>query len=188
MSRTHPVWTGETWIDVPAAESDGEAVMVPNVNAVVYDGPAREHVLLQRRDKPGELVRGRLELPGGRWRAGELPDAAIVREVAEETGVRITAVAAAGEVERHAPHVATAIVRPVAVVAGVEGCYPSLHVVLECYGEGKPRPLPGETADPRWWPVAAVVELLNSDRDAFVWQAATALRASLSLLSRPLPH
>ena len=48
----------------------------------------RRRILLQRRDKPGEVVRGRWEVPGGRWRAGERPDVAVAREVEEETGVR----------------------------------------------------------------------------------------------------
>ncbi len=179
MSLRHAVWTGAEWIEVPVPESGGEAVVVPNINAVVYDGPQRRRVLLQRRDKAGEVVRGRLELPGGRWRAGEPPDAAVVREVAEETGVRLTAVAAAVEHHQHEPHIATATLRPLAVVVGTDGAFPSLHVVVECYGEGTPRPLPGETADPRWWPVSQVIDLLDTEPAAFVWQAVAALRAVL---------
>ena len=177
--QSYRVWTGAAWIDVPVPVSGDEAVMVPNVNAVVYDSPDRRQVLLQRRDKEGEVVRGRLELPGGRWRAGEAPDAAVVREVLEETGVRITAVAAGVERTEHADHIATATVRPLGVVSGLGGAFPSLHVLFECYGEGTPRPLPGETSDPKWWPVEEVRALLDAEPDQFVWQAVAALRAAL---------
>jgi hypothetical protein len=52
---------------------------------------------------------------------------------------------------------------------GVRGAYPSLHVVLECQGDGEPRPLPGETAEPAWWDVAEVRRLMADDPEAFVW-------------------
>lgn len=177
MTSTYPVWSGSTWIDLPVPESGGESVVVPNVNALVYDSSARRRVLLQRRDKADEVVRGRLELPGGRWRAGRPPDVEVVREVAEETGVIVTAVAAAVERIDHQPHVATVLARPLAVVAGVDGAYPSLHVLFECYGEGEPRPVPGEVADPRWWEVADVRRLLTADPEAFVWHTVAMLRA-----------
>ena len=71
MSSEHRVWTGDRWIDLPVPESGGEPVVVPNVAALVLGEPDLSTVLLQRRDKPGEVVRGRWEVPGGRWRAGE---------------------------------------------------------------------------------------------------------------------
>jgi 8-oxo-dGTP diphosphatase len=45
-------------------------------------------VLLQRR-APGRVWAGRLNGPGGKVDPGETPEAAVVREVAEETGVRL---------------------------------------------------------------------------------------------------
>ncbi len=179
MSVGYPVWTGREWIELPVPVSGGEAVVVANVNAIVYDGLERRRVLLQRRDRPGEAVRGRLEVPGGRWRAGERPDVAIAREVEEETGIRLTAVAAASQFDLHEPHVATATARPAVVVVGIEGAYPSLHVVFECYGEGTPRPVPDEVADPRWWRVEDVRRLLADHPAEFVWHAAAILRAAL---------
>ncbi len=179
MSADYPVWTGREWIELPVPVSGGEAVVVANVNAVVYDGLERRRVLLQRRDRPGEAVRGRLEVPGGRWRAGERPDTAIAREVEEETGIRLTAVAAAARFDLHEPHVATATARPAVVVVGTDGAYPSLHVVFECYGEGMPRPVPNEVAEPQWWDVDEVRRLLAEDPGQFVWHTASILRAVL---------
>ncbi len=179
MSKPYPVWSGETWIELPVPESGGEQVVVPNVNAIVYDGLERRRILMQRRDKPGEVVRGRWEVPGGRWRAGEPPDVAVAREVEEETGIVVTAVAAAVETLHHEPNVATVAARPVAVVSGLDGAYPSLHVVFECYGEGTPRPLPGETADPLWWDVDEVRAHIALSPEAFVWHTVGILRAVL---------
>ncbi len=176
---SYRVWMGEQWGEVPVPSMDGEAVVVPNVAAVVYPDPARERLLLQRRDKPGEPVRGRLEVPGGRWRPGEAPDVAVAREVEEETGLEVTAVAAAVERHRGTVHRAYGVARPVAVVTGLEGAYPSLHVVFECYARGTPRPVAGETRDPRWWPVGEVQELLGSDPEAFVGQTRAMLLAVL---------
>lgn len=178
MSQTYPVWDGTTWRDLPVAESGGEAVVVPNIAALVYRGGEQDELLLQRRDKPGEAVRGRLELPGGRWRAGEPPDAALMREVEEETGVQLTAVGGALLRPRLDEHIAFSIARPLAVVNGLEGAYPAMHVLFECQGEGAPRPQPGETADPRWWPIDEVAEHLAASADDFVWHTRAMLHAA----------
>ncbi len=61
----------------------------------------REAMLLQRRDKVGEPVRGKLELPGGRWRAGEPPEVAVAREVKEETGLDISELLSETGTSRH---------------------------------------------------------------------------------------
>jgi 8-oxo-dGTP pyrophosphatase MutT (NUDIX family) len=171
------VWTGSEWIEVPVPVSGGESVVVPNIAGIVFRGSRREEVLLQRRDKPGEVVRGRLELPGGRWRAGELPDVALAREVEEETGIRLHAVSGAIEHVSFEPHVAFGIARPVAVVSGAEGAYPALHVLFECRGEGEPRPQPGETREPRWWPVDEALGHLDQEPDDFVWHTRAMLAA-----------
>ncbi|MDJ0959492.1 MAG: NUDIX domain-containing protein [Acidimicrobiia bacterium] len=178
MSATYPVWDGRDWVDLPVAESGGEAVVVPNVAALVYRGNEQREILLQRRDKPREAVRGRLELPGGRWRAGESPDAALVREVEEESGVRLTSVGGAFTRPRLAEHVAFSIARPLAVVNGLEGAYPALHVLFECQGEGEPRAQPGETTDPRWWSLADAEAHLAAAPDDFVWHTRAMLHAA----------
>ena len=173
---TYSVWVDQEWRDVNIPEMDGEALVVPNVAAIVVTED-RASLLLQRRDKPGEPVRGKLEIPGGRWGAGEAPEQAVAREVWEEAGIRIVVpVADTGRVEID-KHRSCGFVRPVAVVNGLEGVYPSLHVVFECVGAGDPVAQAGETADPRWWPIAEVRALLSEDADQFVDQT----RAMLSV-------
>ena len=173
---TYRVWVDDDWVDVTVPEMGGEALVVPNVAAIVLN-EARDAMLLQRRDKPGEPVRGRLELPGGRWGAGESPDLAVAREVAEETGVEVLALMRPVEQLEAGAHRSCAMARPVAVVNGLDGSYPSLHVVFECVGRGEPRPQPGETADPRWWPIDEVRDLLEGHPDEVIDQTRAMLTA-----------
>jgi 8-oxo-dGTP diphosphatase len=69
------------------------------VGALVYD---EQHRLLvvQRANEPG---RGLWSLPGGRVEPGEDDPAAVVREVAEETGLEVVVGDLVGEVERDGP-------------------------------------------------------------------------------------
>ena len=68
--------------------------VVPCVGAVVHDATGR--LLLVRRGR--EPHRGRWSLPGGRIEADESPEAAVVREVREETGLTVRAGAPVGRV------------------------------------------------------------------------------------------
>jgi 8-oxo-dGTP pyrophosphatase MutT (NUDIX family) len=176
---TYPVWVSGGWVDVPVPEMGGEGLVVPNVAAIVLVGDGGS-MLLQRRDKPAEPVRGRLEIPGGRWGAGEAPEAAVAREVFEETGIKLVAPVAGVQHLALGENRSYAIAHPVAVVNGLDGAYPSLHVLFECVGEGDPRPQPGETADPRWWPISEVKALLRERPEEFVDQTRTMLTAYFS--------
>ncbi|MDX2344203.1 MAG: NUDIX hydrolase [Acidimicrobiia bacterium] len=166
---TYPVWVEGEWVDVPVPSMAGEALVVPNVAAIVLSQD-RAQMLLQRRDKVGEPVRGRLEIPGGRWGAGEAPEDAVAREVREEAGIELVEPVAGVSRLELGEHKSCGAVHPVAVVNGLDGTYPSLHVVFECIGAGEPRPQPGETADPRWWPLDEVRAMLRNDPDGFVDQ------------------
>ena len=56
------------------------------VAAALADGDGR--VLLQRR-APGRAMAGLWEFPGGKVEPGERPEAALVRELAEELGIEV---------------------------------------------------------------------------------------------------
>ncbi len=173
---TYPVWVDGGWLDVKVPEMGGEPLVVPNVAAIVLNED-RTAMILQRRDKPGEPVRGKLEIPGGRWVAGESPDDAVAREVAEETGLTLLALPAGIRRVDLGEKRACAVAHPVAVINGLEGTYPSLHVLFECVGRGEPRPQSGETADPQWWPLAEVEKLLAQSPASFVDQTRAMLSA-----------
>jgi 8-oxo-dGTP diphosphatase len=78
--------------------------------AIVRDG----RVLAARRTAPASAA-GRWEFPGGKVESGETPEAALVREVAEELGCRVEVVGwLPGEVPIGSTHVlAVAVVRVV---------------------------------------------------------------------------
>ncbi|MGH3935189.1 MAG: NUDIX hydrolase [Pseudonocardiaceae bacterium] len=69
------------------------------VGAVVLDGAGRV-LLVRRTNEPGQ---GRWSVPGGRVEAGETDHYAVIREVAEETGLQVTVVHRVGQVQRRAP-------------------------------------------------------------------------------------
>lgn len=66
------------------------------VGAVVHDDSGR--LLLVRRANPP--AQGLWSIPGGRVEPGETDEAAVVREVAEETGLQVAAERLVGSVER----------------------------------------------------------------------------------------
>jgi 8-oxo-dGTP diphosphatase len=66
---------------------------------VVFDS-AKKLLLIRRANEPG---RGRWSVPGGRVQAGETDHDAVVREVAEETGLAVQVTRLAGAVQRCAP-------------------------------------------------------------------------------------
>lgn len=80
---------------------------IPCVGALVRDGAGRL-LLVRRRHAPGA---GLWSVPGGRVEAGEDDAAAVVREVAEETGLRVVPGALVGEVRRDAPDGAVFVIR-----------------------------------------------------------------------------
>ena len=61
---------------------------------------AKKLLLIRRANEPG---RGRWSVPGGRVQAGETDHDAVVREVAEETGLAVQVTRLAGAVQRCAP-------------------------------------------------------------------------------------
>ncbi|MGY1623453.1 NUDIX hydrolase [Geodermatophilus sp. SYSU D00965] len=77
-----------------SSPNDPAPTVVACVGAVVHD--ARGRLLLIRRGH--EPSRGLWSVPGGRVEPGETPEAAVEREVLEETGLRVRAGAPVGRV------------------------------------------------------------------------------------------
>jgi 8-oxo-dGTP diphosphatase len=69
------------------------------VGAVIFDEAGRL-LLVRRAREPGQ---GRWSVPGGRVESGETDTQAVIREVAEETGLMVEIVRLLGNVQRHAP-------------------------------------------------------------------------------------
>ena len=186
MTGRYEMWNGSSPEVVGVPVSGGENVMVPVVRGIVraVDTPGR--IVLQRRDEPGEIVRGLLEIPGGRWHAGESPADALRREVAEETGLDVVAVRGVSlDVLDH--HRSMATTQPLAVVSGVDGAFPAAHMILIVDATGEPRPEPGETAEVRWWDVTDVLTAMREDRERFIPSSYAALEAYFAWVDRSAP-
>jgi 8-oxo-dGTP diphosphatase len=80
---------------------------VPCVGALVHDDAGRL-LLVRRRNEPGA---GLWSVPGGRVERDEDDAAAVVREVAEETGLVVDVGDMVGEVLRHGPGGVTYAIR-----------------------------------------------------------------------------
>src|SRR3954464_9521483 len=78
----------------PSDSAQQPANRVPCAGAVVRDGAGRI-LLVRRANEPG---RGLWSLPGGRVEPGEAEEAAVVREVLEETGLVVRVEALVGRV------------------------------------------------------------------------------------------
>ena len=66
--------------------SQAELILLTVVAAALTDAQGR--VLVQQR-APGRAMAGLWEFPGGKLEAGETPEAALVRELAEELGIEV---------------------------------------------------------------------------------------------------
>src|ERR1700722_6840361 len=69
------------------------------VGAVLFDDAGRL-LLIRRVNEPG---RGRWSVPGGRVEDGETDQRAVIREVAEETGLAVEVTSWLGHVQRDGP-------------------------------------------------------------------------------------
>jgi 8-oxo-dGTP pyrophosphatase MutT (NUDIX family) len=113
-----------------------EQFAIPFVKAVVITA---DRLLLQRRVKAGDLYRGFWELPGGKMRLGETAEAALRRELFEETGLRL--VELLGQPEEHLTDDfgrSARVLHPLVTVEIVSGPLPFLGHYFACRAEGDP--------------------------------------------------
>ena len=59
------------------------------------------------------------------------------------------------------------VLEPAVVTVGVAGAYPVLHLTFVCVAPGDPVGRPGETANPRWYPLGEVGALLRDSPSRF---------------------
>jgi len=116
---------------------------IPCVGAIVFDESGR--LLLVKRANPP--AQGRWSLPGGRQEPGETPVQGVVREVAEETGLRVRVEREVGTVERQAPSGDNYVIRD--FVCSIEG----QAVVVAA----------DDAADARFFAVADIAQLQTSE-------------------------
>lgn len=174
-SGIHSMFDGTNEVTVPVPVSGTENVMLPVIRAIVENADGSDSLLLQRRSNVREPVFGLLELPGGTWRAGESPDEAIAREVLEETGVVLESVSGIA-IHTLDDRRSIATMTPLAVITGVHGAFPAVHVVVIASGTGTPAAADGESFDVRWWTLEEVRVEIENHPTAFVPSTLAAVR------------
>lgn len=115
---------------------------VPCVGAVITDASGR-FLLIKRANAP---AKGTWSLPGGRVEEGESHEQAVVREVAEETGLDVTVVREVGTLERDSPLGAVYVIH---------------DFLVEPVGDTQPR-AGDDAADARWFTAEEIYDLSTS--------------------------
>jgi 8-oxo-dGTP diphosphatase len=115
--------------------------LIPCVGGVVHDERGRL-LIVRRGHEPG---RGRWSVPGGRVEPGESDEVAVLREVAEETGLDAEVIRHVGSVRRPAPG---------------GGTFDIHDFLLRPRRVPAPAPVPGDDADDARWATRAELESL----------------------------
>ena len=146
-----------------------ESLVIPNIYGLVRSSDGGQPaILLQERWKPeSDLANsGRLELPGGKWRAFEPALACLRREVEEETGLAIDVDPDAVASYRLGED-AVDVLTPPMVVQMTSGPYPSVLVVIPCTASGTPASAGDGARNAAWHEIDAVRDMLGSAPQRF---------------------
>lgn len=163
-----------------------ESLVIPNIYGLITsESGGSQRLLLQARWKPESDPdnSGRLELPGGKWRAWESAGDCLRREVMEETGLDITI---------HPSQIATIshgndtvdVIDPALVVQLTRGPYPSMMGVLHGSARGTPASQGDGSRNATWHDVPEIARMLVSTPEHFTAMAfailATAIERGLT--------
>lgn len=146
-----------------------ESLVVPNIYGLVRSrGADQPGILLQERWKPdSDLANsGRLELPGGKWRAFEPALDCLWREVEEETGLVIDVDPAMASTHRLGDDTVDVLTPPM-VVQMTSGPYPSVLVVIPYTASGTPASTGDGSRNAAWHEIDAVRDMLGASPHRF---------------------
>lgn len=158
-----------------------EALVIPNVYGLVTcDSAHGRQILLQERWKPESDPdnSGKLELPGGKWRAWESSADCLRREVSEETGLNIT-VDQSHVSEMTQGEDIVEVIEPLIVVQMTKGPYPSVITLLRGTAEGTPISQGDGSRNASWHDVDEVRRLMEQSPERFTTLTLAMLREAM---------
>ena len=139
------------------------------------------HILVQQRNKDGGGVEnGMIEIPAGKIREYENIFDAIRREVAEETGLKVTSVkgeeaAAVSDVNGYK----TISFSPFCSTQNLSGGYSLLLQTFICSAEGEPAAMSDESTDIHWVSLEEIGDMLLNEAESFYPMHINALKKYL---------
>src|SRR5262245_33196960 len=142
-----------------------EALVLPNIYALVHPAGDLSKLFLQERWKPDSdpINSGKLELPGGKWRAREPILDCLKREVNEETGLRITKVNHVIREHANALGHRVQTAQPLYVSQMIDGPYPSMLLVFSVEADGEPSVRGDGARNGRWWSIDEIDAFIKSE-------------------------
>ncbi|TKJ93358.1 phosphohydrolase [Paenibacillus sp. CFBP13512] len=153
--------------------------MYVNVRAIIEKAVNGESQLyLQIRDKPGQPKVW--ELPGGQLEEYESMIDGLIREIKEESGLKLTQI----EGEKDYLKVRTdtgvvEIIQPFAVYQTTEGPIDSMGVYFRCTAEGVALKSGDQAKDGRWITISELSKLVENNLESFSWVDIAGIRLYL---------
>lgn len=146
-----------------------ESLVIPNIYGLITFGAGvSQHVLLQERWKPESDPEnsGRMELPGGKWRAWEPAGDCLRRELMEETGLDVTVDPSQIATVSHGND-SVDVIDPALVVQLTRGPYPSTLIVLRGNAQGTPVRQGDGSRNAAWHDLTEISRMLESTPERF---------------------
>lgn len=143
--------------------------MYVNARAIIErETPDGREILIQIRNKPGEPEK--MELPGGQVEEFESLVQALLREVKEETGLRVVRIEGLDTlVETEGQGSRVECIQPFSVYQTVKGPVDSMGVYFRCQVEGELQSLGDGSKDPRWISTSQLKAWMEADITQFSW-------------------
>ncbi|KKT57758.1 MAG: Phosphohydrolase [Candidatus Amesbacteria bacterium GW2011_GWA1_44_24] len=142
-----------------------EALTIPFVGAIIerLGDSGEKEIIVQTRSKESDpKFSGTLEIPGGKFRAGESIYQTVRREVLEESGLEITLVGGEDETLHTSSHdMSSDIFHPFCVTQSPEG--PFVGFIFRCTATGTPASETNETKGCHWIKVSELKTVIETN-------------------------
>lgn len=164
-----------------------EALTIPFVGAIIERGnnSGEKEIIVQTRSKESDpKFSGTIEIPGGKFRAGESIYDTLKREVEEESGLKITSVVGEeGVLHNNSHEMSSDIFQPFCVTQSPEG--PFVGFIFRCTAIGDPASETNETRGCHWIKVSELKTIIETDPDRIYTPFLGALSLYISSIFHP---